>query len=81
MELTIKDLRREYPDLAVGVARFFKTDKGEYGEGDKFLGIYVPALRKIARRFRELPLADAEALLLSHPSGVVGGGGLMRCLD
>jgi 3-methyladenine DNA glycosylase AlkD len=71
MELSIQDLRRElralaHPERALGVARFFKTGKGEYGAGDKFLGINVPALRKIARKFRELPLADAESLLLSR---------------
>lgn len=43
--------------------RFFKTGKGEYGEGDKFLGIRVPELRKLAKQFIELDLAGIEELL------------------
>jgi 3-methyladenine DNA glycosylase AlkD len=52
-------------DRALGVARFFKTGPGEYGEGDRCIGVTVPAQRAIARRFRELPLAEADALLMS----------------
>jgi 3-methyladenine DNA glycosylase AlkD len=51
------------PERAVGAARFFKTGKGEYGEGDLFLGITVPDLRRIVRQYRELPLAEVERLL------------------
>jgi 3-methyladenine DNA glycosylase AlkD len=54
------------PVRAVGVAKFFKSGVGEYGEGDKFLGIYVPALRKVALRYRTLPLSDV-ALVLASP--------------
>ncbi|MEP6617942.1 MAG: DNA alkylation repair protein [bacterium] len=53
------------PARAVAVARFFKTGPGQYGEGDQFLGITVPALRKMARAHRELSLPDAIALLHS----------------
>lgn len=53
------------PMKAVGQARFFKTGKGEYGEGDIFIGITVPALRKIARRHRGLTLTDIEKMLAS----------------
>lgn len=47
------------------MARFFKTGKGQYGEGDKFLGISVPMQRKIALRHRSLPLSEIARLLES----------------
>ena len=51
------------PDDAIFLQRFFKTGPGDYGEGDQFLGIRVPAIRRLARELRGLPLADIETLL------------------
>lgn len=45
--------------------RFFKTGPGQYGEGDQFLGIRVPALRKIAKEQIDTPLDDLVELLQS----------------
>lgn len=54
------------PEIAEHSQRFFKTGPGEYGEGDKFLGIRVPNIRKIARRFKQISLEETEKLLHSH---------------
>lgn len=45
--------------------RFFKTGPGEYGEGDRFLGVIVPQIRKLARDFEDLPLGEVKLLLKS----------------
>ena len=65
-----RDLERELASAAdanrAEVSQwFFKTGKGEYGEGDRFLGITVPVQRKIARHYRHLSFAEIERLLSS----------------
>ncbi len=43
--------------------RFFKSGKGEYAEGELFLGINVPNQRKIAKKYAQMPLPEVEILL------------------
>lgn len=62
------------PAQAAFLQRFFKTGPGQYGEGDRFLGIRVPAVRRLVREFRATPLHDAVALLASpwHEARLLG---------
>lgn len=68
---TLADVKAELQRLADPVRathslRFFRTGPGQYGEGDKFLGLTVPEMRTIARKFRELD-DDAALELLASP--------------
>lgn len=68
--VTLKSLRAELrdladPEIAEHSQRFFKTAPGQYGHGDKFLGIRVGPQRKVARAYQDLALADVLKLLKS----------------
>ena len=67
-EKIIEDMSSLYDrEQAVHLARFFKTGEGEYGEGDKFLGIKVPVTRNLVKKYRsEISLADIEKLINSE---------------
>ena len=54
------------PALAKTQEWFYKTGPGEYGEGDKFLGIRVPVSRSVAKGFKDLPLAEIRELAMSE---------------
>lgn len=50
----------------VVLPKFFKTGKGEYGEGDKFLGVVVPNTRKVAKQYKNVTYEVLEWLLESE---------------
>ncbi len=52
-------------EAAKKALRFFKTGPGEYGEGDRFLGIRVPVLRKLSKQAQDLSLDEIHTLLSS----------------
>lgn len=69
--VSLKELRSELraiadPEKASVSAWFFKTGPGEYGEGDKFLGIRVPDLRRLSKKYKKLPFEDTLKLLHSE---------------
>ena len=63
----IKELRlHSDEEKKLILPRFFKTGKGEYGEGDRFLGVVVPETRKVAKMYKEVPYELLEWLLESE---------------
>lgn len=70
MSKGIKDLKNKIkflcsPEISKTMQWFFKTGKGEYGEGDIFAGLKVPTQRMLAREFRHLPMTDLKVLINS----------------
>jgi 3-methyladenine DNA glycosylase AlkD len=71
MTRQLADIRRRArkladPGRAAALQRFFRTGPGEYGAGDRFLGLTVPAVRQLARDYDGLTLREAAALLQSR---------------
>ena len=61
MESLRDDVQREI------LIRFFKTGKGEYGEGDEFLGLKVPQTREVVKAiWKDYPLSEVPELLMSR---------------
>lgn len=69
--MTAKDVeaalnKLENPTDATFLQQFFKTGKGEYAEGDIFIGLRVPQTRKVAGEYKTLGLIEIEKLLRSR---------------
>ena len=66
--MTVKEIQRELesfstPEKKESLPYFFKTGKGQYGEGDKFLGVVVPDTRTIAKKYKAIPFEEIKKLL------------------
>ena len=60
-------LSRADESQVAGLSRFFKTGPGQYGEGDKFLGIKVPVTREVVKQcWRETSMQDLEECIASE---------------
>jgi hypothetical protein len=71
MQLTATTLRTQLralarPRDAAVLQRFFKTGKGEYGEGDVFIGVRLPELRMLCRESRGISVSEISRLLRSR---------------
>src|SRR5665647_803746 len=53
------------PARALGAARYFQTGPGQYAEGDVFVGVRLPDIRQVVKRFAALPLPEPLELLTS----------------
>lgn len=60
-------LAKQDPSQVEGLSRFFKTGKGQYGEGDQFLGIKVPVTREVVKQcWQETSFEDLEVCIASE---------------
>ena len=82
VESVIRDLRAAAtPGKSDVLVRFFKTGPGEYGEGDRFLGVMVPQIRQTARSHRQSADIPAARALLDSPWHEVRECGLFILVD
>ena len=65
--LSSKIIEAQDPSQVAGLSRFFKTGKGQYGEGDKFLGVKVPTVREVVKNcWKTTSFDDLEECIRSE---------------
>lgn len=86
--LNLASLRKEIQKEAVSLraknlSRFFKTGKGDYGEGDIFVGLSMPQCRKIVKEFFDISLQEKKELVKSkiHEERMIGLLMLVRAFE
>jgi len=71
----VAELERHQSDEELEkIQRYFKTDAGEYGEGDQFIGVRMGQVFELAKRYIEMPPSEIEKLLESPIHEVRAGG-------
>lgn len=70
MEDSLKNIKKELFFLSSGekailLQRFFKTGKGQYGEGDIFIGVMVPQVRSVVKKYKDIKIPETIKLLRS----------------
>jgi 3-methyladenine DNA glycosylase AlkD len=70
MPTTYKNIQQSLREYATSERKkkiewFFKTGKGQYGEGDEFIGVTNPDIRKVAKKYKDIDLSEIELLLHS----------------
>lgn len=75
IKTTLLDEQKPATGHADDMGRFFKAFPGGYGEGDQFLGITVPVIRRVAKEYRGATIGEINSLLDSpwHEVRLVGG--------
>lgn len=65
LEADLRAVTHRTPEEVAFIGHFFKTGKGQYGEGDQFIGTRVPTIRAVCKKYRDLPLPEIERALES----------------
>lgn len=82
VQKVVKELKvASSPERAKILQRFFKTGPGEYGEGDVFLGIKVPQIRSVVKKYRGIGSREVRKLLSSKFHEVRMAGVLLLVED
>jgi len=84
--MTVQNIRKklqqlESKDKAKVLQRFFKTGPGEYGEGDVFIGVRVPELRKLLKEYPDITIKEVVQLLRISGHNHKGSSAITQLYD